>query len=294
MKQEVRMHARRALLYVPGDDLHKIEKAAGLSVDAIILDIEDGVAQNRKDAARTTISRVLKEMDFGDKEKLVRVNPIGSSGGEKDLREILPSCPDGIVLPKIHSIDELSHVEHIIAEEETRHGWQKNQINLIVIIETAQAFINIQNICGFTDRLDALIFGGEDLAADIGATRTPEALELLHARSSLVMYAAAFGLQAVDMVTVEFRDLEVLKREARFGAQLGYTGKQIIHPAQIESVQNAFTPSPLELQKAQELVDAFEEHQKQGKGAFAFEGKMVDMPVIRRARNALARGNLAK
>jgi len=245
------MHARRALLYVPGDDLHKIEKAAGLNVDAIILDIEDGVAQNQKDAARATISRVLKEMDFGEKEKLVRINPFGLSSGEKDLREILPSCPDGIVLPKIHSTDELSHVERIIAEEEARQGWQGNKIRLILIIETAQAFLNLQSICGFTDRLDALIFGGEDLAAELGATRTPEALELLHARSSLVMYAAAFGLQAVDMVTVEFRDLEVLKRESEFGAQLGYTGKQIIHPAQVEPVQNAFTPSLLELKRAQ-------------------------------------------
>ena len=288
------MHARRALLYVPGDDLHKIEKAAGLRVDAIILDIEDGVAQNRKEVARATISRVLKEMDFGNKEKLVRVNPISSSNGEKDLREILPSCPDGIVLPKIHSTDELSRVERIIAEEEEKYGFQVGQIRLIVIIETAQAFINLQSICGFTDRLDALIFGGEDLAAELGATRTPEALELLYARSSLVMHAAAFGLQAVDMVTVEFRDLEVLKRESRFGAQLGYTGKQIIHPAQVEPVQNAFTPSSLELKKVQELVDAFEENQKRGKGAFAFEGKMVDMPVIRRAQNILARGNVTR
>lgn len=284
------MSKRRALLYVPGDDLHKIQKAAGLNVDAIILDMEDGVALNRKDAAREIIARVLKESNFGTSEKLVRVNPLEDSRGEKDIQQILPSHPDGIVVPKVNSPEVLLQADRWLAEEEARQGWVEKSILLLAIIESAQAFLNLKDICSCTDRLKGLIFGGEDLAADIGATRTREAVELLFARSSLVMHAAAYGLQAIDMVTVEFKDLDILKQDARAGAQMGYTGKQVIHPAQVDAVQEAFTPSPAELRAAQELVAAFEIHQKEGKGAFAFEGKMVDMPVIRRARNVIERG----
>ncbi len=138
-----------------------------------------------------------------------------------------------------------------------------------------------------------LIFGAEDFAHDIGAIRTVEAVEMLTARSLLVMHAAAFGLQAIDMVTVDFHDLERVRREARRGAELGYTGKQIIHPAQVEPVQDAFTPSAEEIERARALLAAFEQHQRRGAGAFAVDGQMVDKPVIRQAENLLARARAA-
>lgn len=288
------MKARRALLYVPGDDSHKIQKAAGLDVDAVILDMEDGVAQNRKDAAREMIAGALSEIDFGRSEKLVRINPIETGGGEKDLRKVISARPDGIVIPKISSSKPLLIADKIISQEEHHQNWQENSISILAIIETASAFLNLKEICECTSRLDGLVFGGEDLAADLGATRTGEATELLFARSLLVVHASAYGLQAIDMVTVDFKNEMIIRRESEFGARLGYTGKQIIHPSQVEPVQKAFSPSGIELRQARELIAAFEEHQKIGKGAFAFKGRMVDMPVIRRARNLMERADESK
>jgi citrate lyase beta subunit len=286
------MRARRAIMYVPGDDRHKIEKAAGLGVDSIMLDIEDGVALNRKEEAAETIAAALGSVNFGRSECLVRINPVRDNRGERDLEIILPALPDGIVLPKVETAGDLDFVCRKAGELERSKGIPEGQIKLLALIETPQAFMNLKEICSSCVRLEALIFGAEDLAAAIGATRTPEAAEFLYARESLVMAAAAFGLQAVDMVTVEFRDLAILEREARFGAQLGFSGKQIIHPAQVEPVQRAFTPSEMEIEKAKTLLEAFHTHQAAGRGAFEFEGKMVDMPVIRRAQNVLSRAGL--
>ena len=286
------MRARRALMYVPGDDMHKIEKAAALGADTLMLDIEDGVALGRKDAAAETIARALTSVNFGRSERLVRINPVRGDRGERDLEIILPSLPDGIVLPKVENAAELDFVCQKAGEIEKVKGAPQGHIKILALIETPQAYMNLREICAACDRLEGLIFGAEDLAAAIGATRTAEATEFLYAREALVMAAAAFGLQAVDLVTVEFRDLEVLERESLAGARLGFSGKQVIHPAQVEPVQKAFTPSALEIEKARALLAAFQVHQAGGRGAFEYDGKMVDMPVIRKAQNILARAGI--
>lgn len=286
------MRARRALMYVPGDDPRKIEKAAGLEVDSIILDIEDGVALNRKNEAAANIPAALGAMDFSRSERLVRINPCRGNRGEQDLEAILPALPDGIVIPKVESPKDLDLVCRRVTSVEKQLNVPEGRIKLLALIETPQAFMNLKEICASCDRLEGLIFGAEDLAAGLGATRTAEGIEFLYARERLVMAAAAYELHAVDMVTVEFRDLSVLERESRFGVQLGFTGKQIIHPAQVEPVQTAFTPSLKEIEQAKALLEAFRVHQELGKGAFEFEGKMVDMPIIRRAQNILNRAGL--
>ena len=286
------MRARRALMYVPGDDWRKIEKAATLGVDTVILDIEDGVALNRKEEAASLILEAISGVDFGRSECLVRINPLRDSRGVRDLEVILPAMPVGLVIPKVESANDLKEICDLVAEAERGIGAPVGCIKLLALIETPQAYMNLREICTACERLEGLIFGAEDLAAAIGATRTPEATEFLFARESLVMAASAYGLQAVDMVTVEFRDLAVLERESLAGARLGFTGKQIIHPAQVGPVQSAFTPSEGEVQKAKALLEAFKEHQAVGKGAFEFEGKMVDMPVIRRAQNILTRAGI--
>jgi citrate lyase beta subunit len=286
------MRARRALMYVPGDDQRKIEKTSGLGVDTAILDIEDGVALNRKETAADLILEALGKVDFGRSERLVRINPLRDNRGKRDLEIILPAMPAGLVIPKVESPGDLKEVCDLAADAERKAGVPVGSVKLLALIETPQAFMNLKEICTACERLEGLIFGAEDLAAAIGATRTPEATEFLFARESLVMAASAYGLQAVDMVTVEFRDLAVLERESLVGARLGFTGKQIIHPAQVGPVQAAFTPSPEEVQNATALLEAFKAHQAVGKGAFEFEGKMVDMPVIRRAQNILSRAGI--
>lgn len=286
------MHSRRALLYVPGDDRHKIEKALTLGADCICLDMEDGVAQDRKGHARQEIATALQELSFGAAEKMTRINPVGSGLEAEDLAAVLPFHPDAIVIPKVESPEHLHWAAKRIEAAELAYGWPVNSLRLLIGIETPRAMLALKEIAAHP-RLDALIFGGEDYAASIGATRTVESRELFTARSLVVMHAAAFGLQAIDMVSVDYCDIELLRTEAAFGAQLGYSGKQVIHPAQVAPVQEAFTPDEYAVARAEKLVAAFEAHQKEGQGAFGLDGQMIDMPLVRSARNILARARSA-
>ncbi|HET6845595.1 MAG TPA: CoA ester lyase [Anaerolineales bacterium] len=286
------MHSRRALLYVPGDDRHKIDKAAGLGVDCICMDMEDGVAPAHKARARLEIARALDEVDFGGSERLARINAVASGLEQDDLTAVLPHHPDGVVIPKIEDLKQVQWASELIEAAELKNGWPLNSVRLLVDVETPKGILNLKEIAAHP-RLDALIFGGEDFAAALGATRTPEAVELLYARQSVLTAAAANGLQAVDMVAIDFKDLEALRREAAIGAGLGFTGKQIIHPAQVEPVQSAFTPTSDAIARARRIVDGFEASKKEGKGAFALDGRMIDMPLVKNAQKVLDRARAA-
>lgn len=287
------MHSRRAVLYIPGDDRRKIEKGAGLEVDSLCLDMEDGVAANRKLEARTTVVEALQQLDFGSSERLVRVNPVGSGLEREDLQAALAARPDGLVLPKVEEPGEILWAGQQITDAEQLNHWPEGQIALIAIVESARGILNLKEIAGADPRLQALVFGAEDFAGDVGMTRTRDNWEVFYARSALVTTAAAFNLQAIDMVYVDFKDTEGLRREAESGAQLGFSGKQVIHPDQIEPVQSAFTPDDRTIAEAVRLMAAFEEHQKAGKGAFALDGKMVDAPMMKAARRVLERARAA-
>ncbi len=287
------MRARRALLYVPGSDERKIQKAATLNADSVCLDLEDGVALNRKAEARVMVARMLRELNFGRSERLARINAIGSGLEADDLAVVLPAHPDGIIVPKVAGAEQVRWVNAQIAEFEKAQGWELRGIRLLVMIETARGIINLPQIASEDPRLDALVFGAEDFAADIGAVRTHEGLEVFHARSAVVTTAGAFEIQAIDLLDTDFRDLERLREEARQGAQLGFAGKQIIHPNQIEPVQEAFTPTDAAIAEAQRVVQAAEENQARGAGAFALDGKMIDMPIIKAAERVLTRARAA-
>lgn len=287
------MRARRALLYMPGDEMHKINKATTLGVDCICMDMEDGVAINRKEVARQTIVEALRTLDFGRSERLVRINPVGSGLETEDLLAALEGHPDGIVVPKIDSPEQIHWASQSIAAVEKKNGWPAGKICLIALIETARAIINLAQIAGADSRLQALIFGSEDLAGDIGAMRSREGWEVFYARSAVVTHAAAFDLQAIDQVYIDFKDTEGLIRECQFGVQLGYSGKQIIHPNQVIPVQTAFTPNDEAIAQARRLMEAFETHQRSGRGAFAMDGKMIDAPIIKAAERVLERARAA-
>lgn len=288
------MRSRRALLYMPGNEMRKIKKATTLGADSICMDLEDAVAANRKEEARATVCEALMTLDFGKSERLVRINSVHSGLAEKDLVAILPYRPDGIILPKVFSAEQMLRISWLITEKENTYNWPINSISLIVVVETAQAIINLDNICSaFVPRMEAVICGAEDLTADIGATRTREAWEVFYARSAVVMYAAAYGLQAIDMVNDDFRDIEFLEKESLQASQMGFTGKQVIHPKQVEVVQTAFTPNDEAVADARKLIQAFQERQDVGNGAFAIEGKMIDLPMIKRAENILERARAA-
>ncbi len=286
------MHSRRALLYMPGDNWKMISKSVTLGVDSICMDMEDGTAISKKAEARVTIAKALQELDFGKSEKLARINSVGSGWEKDDIEAVLPYRPDGIVIPKVESFEHVDWAGRLIEAAELKYGWPVNSIRVVIGVETAKGILNLKEIASHP-RLDAIIFGGEDFAASIGATRTKDAIELLYARQAVVVACAANDLQAIDIVTIDYKDIEALRAESEFGARLGYSGKQIIHPAQVEPVQTAFTPNDESIAYAKRIVETFEVSQKEGKGAYSLDGKMIDMPLLKNAQKVLERARAA-
>ena len=287
------MYSRRALLYMPGDDRRKIEKATTLGVDSICMDMEDGTAINKKAEARAVIAQALKELDFGKSERCIRINSIGSGFEKDDLISALESKPDSIVVPKIESAEQVKWVSDQIESYELSNKLNLGSIRLLIGVETAKGILDLKEIASSDKRLEAIIFGGEDFAASIGAVRTKSATELLYARQATVMACAANDLQALDIVFIDFKNPEGLRAEAEQGAGFGFSGKQIIHPNQVQVTQEAFTPSDSAIEYAQRIVESFESSQKEGRGAYALDGKMIDMPLLKNAQKVLERARAA-
>jgi citrate lyase beta subunit len=287
------MRIRRALLFMPGDDRRKIEKGASLGADSIIMDLEDGVALSQKAAARSTAAAALRELQFGRTEKLVRLNAVSSPFWQDDIGETIAAMPDGYVLPKVESPDDVRMISSVVTAAEARYGWPEGSIRLLAIIETARGVVNLREIAESDPHLDALIFGAEDLAGDIGATRTPDGWEVFYARSAVVIHAKAASLQAIDTPFVDLNDMAALTADAHRALVMGYTGKLAIHPRQVEPIQQAFTPTAEEITRAKRLMDAHAAHQAAGSGVFELDGKMVDMPMVRAAESMLARARAA-
>jgi citrate lyase beta subunit len=278
---------------MPGDDRRKIEKSTTLGVDCICMDMEDGVAVSRKSEARAIIAEAMKELDFGVSERCIRINSIGSGLESYDLVAALATNPDTIVVPKVEFADQVKWVSDHIESYELSSGQKVGTVRLLVGVETAKGIMNLRKIAEADRRLEAIIFGAEDYAASIGARRTKEATEVLYARQAVVTACVANDLQAIDMVYIDFRDLEGLRLEAEQGAGWGFSGKQVIHPNQVPLVQEAFTPSVEEIDYAKRVIDTFEASQREGKGAYALDGKMIDMPLLKNARKVLDRAHAA-
>ncbi len=292
-----RQTPRRALMYVPGSDERKQSKIPSLGADCVCLDCEDGVALPKKDEARRRIRQILDErtINFGRSECSVRINPPQSGLGEEDIRVVLggENLPDAIHLPKVDSPGDLSKFLKLY-KDVTSGSWHKDRtVGLIIFIESARSLLQLPDICSTAVslsessnlRAEALVFGSDDYVADVGATRTPEASELLYARQKIVSVAKAFQMQAIDLVHIDFKDLEGLRRQSEEGARMGFTGKQVIHPGQVPVVQAAFSPSQDKVEWATQLIKEFREHEGSGRGAFNFRGSMIDMPLVKQAQN---------
>jgi len=260
----------------------------------VIMDLEDGVALNRKEDARRTTRDALKDLDFGGTERLVRINPVQCDWWEDDLTGTIEGRPDGYIIPKVESAAHVKQVNDFLTKEERRYGWIDGGIRLLAIVESAKGIINLNEIASSTPRLAALVFGAEDLAGDIGATRTPDGWEVFYGRSAIVIHAKAYGLQAIDTPFVDLAaEDSMLIAKAEQALYMGYTGKLAIHPRQIEPIQATFTPTDAQIQRAKALIDAHSAHQASGEGVFAFEGRMVDMPMVRAAEAVLERARAA-
>jgi citrate lyase beta subunit len=278
---------------MPGDDRRKIEKATSLGVDCICMDMEDGVAITRKSEARAVIAEAMKELDFGNSERCIRINSFGSGLEKYDLAAAVATNPDAVVVPKVENAEQVRVISEYIETYERSSHRTLGTIRLLVGVETAKGVLHLKEIASADRRLEAIIFGAEDYAASIGARRTREGTEVLYARSAVVTACAANDLQAIDMVYIDFHDVEGLRLEAEQGAGLGFSGKQIIHPNQVAPVQEAFTPSEEAIEYAQRVVTVFTASQKEGRGAFALDGKMIDMPLLKNAQKVLDRAKAA-
>jgi citrate lyase beta subunit len=292
---EQQNRVRRAILIMPGDDLKKISKGASLDVDSIIMDLEDGVALNNKEQARQVVQHALvsNELNFGNTERLVRLNQAKKGMQIEDITMTVIGKPDGYVLPKVESAREIQQLSHTLLEREIILGIEPGSIKILALIETAKGVVNLPLIAQADPRLVALMFGAEDLAGSMGAVRSEEGQEVFYARSAVVLHAAAFGLQAIDTPYIKIHDIEGLKAETLTARRMGYTGKLCIHPLHVGPISEIFTPSDEEIEHAQQLIEAHDAKQADHTGAFAFEGAMVDMPMIRSAENVLARARAA-
>jgi citrate lyase beta subunit len=278
---------------MPGNDRNKIEKATTFGVDCICMDLEDGTAINKKAEARAVIAQAMKELKFGNAERCIRINSIGSGFEQDDLAATLATRPDTIVVPKVESAEQVKWVSEQIESYELNNGLPLGSIRMLVGVETAAGILNLKDIASADKRLEAIIFGAEDYAANIGATRSRNGWEVLYARSAVLNACAAYDLQAIDMVFIDFKDPINLKIESAQGAAMGFSGKQIIHPSQVNPVQEAFTPNDEAIAYAKRVVETFEASQKEGKGAYALDGKMIDMPLLKNAQKVLDRARAA-
>lgn len=286
------LRPRRVLMYVPGSSTKMLSKVNNLTADCVCLDLEDAVAASEKENARANIKNYLNGDKRGESEVLVRINSVGSGLEERDLDTILSissspssSLPDGLVLPKVSSAADLMW---LLEGMHKRIGDRMNRMSLIGLVESARGLLNLKEICeAAPNLLQGLIFGADDYAADVGAVRTQSSEEVWYARNQVLLYCAAYSLQAIDMVCIELHNPERLLRESVQGFTMGYSGKQIIHPNQIDIVTKSFTPAHKNLLWALKVTEAAV--QNQGRGAFVVDGSMIDLPTVKQAQRLLAR-----
>jgi citrate lyase subunit beta/citryl-CoA lyase len=277
---------RRSRLYLPGTEPRYFINAALHGPDAIILDLEDSVHQSEKDAARVLVRNALRAVDFGECERMVRINQLPL--GLEDLAEIIPEAPDVILMPKAEHPGQVTQVDHMIGELKVRHQVSR-PIWLMPILESGLGIESAALIAAASENVVALTMGLEDYTADLGVVKTPEGRESLYARSRLVNAARAAGVQAIDSVFGDVGDMEGLKRWGENARALGFEGMGCIHPAQIPVIHAAFAPSNAEIEKARKIVAAFEEAQQRGAGVVSLGSKMIDPPVVQRAVKLVAR-----
>lgn len=282
--------ALRSLLYIPGGNPGMIQNCAIYGADGVLLDLEDAIAFDEKDAARKLVKYALRTLDFGDVTKVVRINGRDTEFFERDISEIVMGRPDSLRIPKIDCADDILLADKLISEAEEKSGIPVGTVKIQAMLETARAIMNCDSIAAASGRISALTLGGQDLAADLGIQATPEGTELLYAKSRVIIAAKAFGLEAYDTVYTNVNDLDGLLIQTKKAAALGFNGKAAIHPSQVPVINAAYTPDKKEIEKARRVVEAAEEAARKGIGVISVDGRMVDKPVVAQAERTLALG----
>jgi citrate lyase subunit beta/citryl-CoA lyase len=271
---------RRSRLYLPGNNPKLMINAGLYAADGIILDLEDSVAPSRKDEARILVRNALHEIDFGNSERMIRINPFPE--GILDLEALIPEKVNCVLIPKCESREDVIRVDLKIKEVTSESGIE-HPVYLMPILESARGIWAAKEIAEACDTVVALAIGLEDLTADLGTQRTDEGDESFVARSLLVLAARVAGIQAIDSVFSDVSDMESLKKTALESKKLGFDGMGCIHPRQIPVIHDVFAPTSSETEKAQAIVLAYEDAEKKGLGVVSLGSKMIDAPVLKRA-----------
>ena len=282
------MRMMRSWMFVPGHQQRMIDKAYGLKLDVAMFDLEDGVPPSEKNTARAMMAETLARPS-SETLRFVRIHPAGTKEIAADLPAVIRPGLDGLTLTKVNCPEDVLRVSAVLDAREEQAGLQRGSVRLLATIESARGLVQAAAIAASSPRLVGLMFGAEDFAMDLGMfnVRQGEAGDFLYARSALVIAAASEGLQAVDRVYLAIRNPTGLEADTRLARDLGFTGKALIHPAQIGVVESVFRPTDAEVEHARRVVEAFEAAEATGVGAVAVDGQMVDLPVVERARRTL-------
>jgi len=281
----------RTALFVPGNRPDRIEKAFGTGADVIIIDLEDAVPLAEKESSRPNVRE--KVAQFADRMILVRTNALGSDFIKGDLDEAIVDGVNGIILPKVERADDITKINTLLIEIEKNRALPKGSIRVFPLIESAAAVQHIYDIVSTKtkpDRIYTVMFGAADYTLDMGIEMTMEGNELFYARSRIAIACRAAGI-ALPVDTpfmIDLKNTEALISDARRAKELGFQGKLVIHPNQVEPCNKIFSPLPEEIKKAEKIVKAFEEAEAAGMAAIQLEGKFIDYPVVKRSKDILA------
>ena len=283
------MKLRRSMLFVPGANAAMISNTFIYKPDSIMFDLEDSVALAEKDTARMLVAHALQHPLYRELETVVRVNPLASEFGLLDLNAVVRAGTDIVRLPKTDSAQDIVDMDKAITAIEKACGRAVGSTQLLAAIESAQGILAVNDIAKASPRLMGIALGAEDYVRNMKTERSPEGIELLFARSSILHAARANGLMAFDTVYSDARNEEGFLREASLIKQLGFDGKSLINPNQIVLIHNLFAPTQKEVDHAERVIAAAEEAERNGSGVVSLNGKMVDSPIIERAKLVLQR-----
>ena len=280
----------RSWMFVPGHRQRMIDKGLGLNADAIMLDIEDGVAPDEKDTARKNIAESLgRAKTPGSPARYVRINAIGHARMEADLEAVVRPGLEGLVCPKVDTAEEVRQIDAILDDKEPMNKLDKGSVRLLIAVESPKGLLNAPGIAAASSRIAGIIFGAEDFGREIGlpAVREGEARDLIYARSAIVIAAAAAHVQSVDGVWVDLNDSAGLLGFAKQSRQLGFSGMSCIHPSQIDAINATFSPTAEEIDYCRKVLEAFKEANARGDGSIALGGQLIDRPIVERARRTM-------
>ncbi len=285
---------RRTMMFVPGNNPGMVKDAYIYKCDSIMFDLEDSVSINEKDAARYLLYNSLRTIDYGEKELVVRINNPRTECGIMDIRAMVASKIDVIRLPKTETVEDIIICEKEIEKAEKEFGLEIGSTKMMAAIESALGVLNAKDIAFSSKRLIAIALGAEDYVTDLKTKRYKDGVELMFARSMILHAARAAKLDALDTVFSNLNDEEGFRNEVMLIKKLGFDGKSIINPRQIEPIIEIFTPTKEEIEKSMEIMEAIKEAERHKSGVISLNGKMIDRPIVLRAERVIALAKASK